>query len=55
MVQVQHILAKTATIDPNPILDHAILEQFKTFRKAAIPVGTPENNEPELQDAFVYL
>merc|ERR1712208_60727 len=42
---LEHILAKTATMDPHPILDHGNAEQYKTFIKAAVNVGTPENTE----------
>jgi Ca2+-binding EF-hand superfamily protein len=42
---MEHILAKTATLDPNSILDHGNMEQFKTFLKAALTIGSPENNE----------
>jgi Ca2+-binding EF-hand superfamily protein len=42
---MEHILAKTATLDPHPILDHGNMEQFKTFLKAALTIGSPENNE----------
>jgi len=42
---MEHILAKTATLDPHPILDHGNMEQFKTFLTAALTVGSPENNE----------
>merc|ERR1712215_195301 len=42
---LEHIIAKTATLDPHPILDHGNVEQYKTFIKAAVSVGTPENTE----------
>ena len=42
---MEHILANTATLDPHIILVHGILEQFKTFLKAGLTVGSPENNE----------
>merc|ERR1712181_195908 len=42
---MEHILAKTATLDPHPILDHGNVEQFKAFLRAALTVGSPENNE----------
>merc|ERR1712215_357108 len=42
---LEHILAKTATLDHHPILDHGNAEQYKTFIKAAVNVGTPENTE----------
>merc|ERR1712183_1024008 len=42
---LEHILSKTATLDPHPILDHGNAEQYKTFIKAAVSVGTPENTE----------
>ena len=39
-------MAKTATLDPHPIIDHGTVEQYKTFIKAAITnVGGPENTE----------
>merc|ERR1712215_55100 len=42
---LEHIQAKTATLDPHPILEHGNAEQYKTFIKAAVNVGTPENTE----------
>ena len=42
---MEHILAKMATLEPHPIRDHSNLEQFKTFLKAALAVGSTENNE----------
>jgi len=43
---LEHIMAKTATLDPHPIIDHGTVEQYKTFIKAAITnVGGPENTE----------
>merc|ERR1711970_1326311 len=42
---LEHIQAKTATLDPHPILDHGNAEEYKTFIKAAVNVGTPENTE----------
>merc|ERR1712035_255714 len=32
----EHIAAKTATMDPHPIIDHGSVDQYKTFIKAAI-------------------
>merc|ERR1711868_314031 len=43
---MEHIMAKTATLDPHPIIDHGTVEQYKTFIKAAVTnVGGPENTE----------
>merc|ERR1712112_500526 len=33
---LEHIMAKTATLDPHPIIDHGTVEQYKTFIKAAV-------------------
>jgi len=41
----EHILSKTATLDPHPILDHGDLEQFKCFLRKALELGTPEHTE----------
>merc|ERR1712114_40688 len=42
----EHIAAKTATMDPHPIIDHGSVDQYKTFIKAAVTnVGGPENTE----------
>merc|ERR1712133_38798 len=32
----EHIAAKTATMDPHPIIDHGSVDQYKTFIKAAM-------------------
>merc|ERR1712114_138185 len=32
----EHIAAKTATMDPHPIIDHGSMDQYKTFIKAAV-------------------
>jgi len=32
----EHIAAKTATMDPHPIIDHGSVDQYKTFIKAAV-------------------
>merc|ERR1712029_1266904 len=32
----EHIAAKTATLDPHPIIDHGSVEEYKKFIKAAI-------------------
>merc|ERR1712107_731548 len=32
----EHIAAKTATMDPHPIIDHGNVDQFKNFIKAAV-------------------
>jgi Ca2+-binding EF-hand superfamily protein len=42
---MEHIVSKTATLDPHPILDHGNIEQFKTFLKAALTIGSTENTE----------
>jgi Ca2+-binding EF-hand superfamily protein len=42
---IEHILAKMAALEPHRIRDHDNLEQFKTFLKAALAVGSTENNE----------
>merc|ERR1711868_108198 len=43
---LEHIMAKTATLDPHPIIDHGTVEQYKTFIKEAVTkVGGPENTE----------
>ena len=42
---LEHIIAKTATMDPHPILDHGNMEQFKEFLKTAVQVGTAEHTE----------
>jgi len=42
---LEHIAAKTATMDPHPILDHGNMEQFKEFLKTAVQVGTAEHTE----------
>merc|ERR1711931_115624 len=43
---LEHIMAKTATLEPHPIIDHGSVEQYKTFIKAALDkVGGPENTE----------
>ena len=36
----EHIAAKTATMDPHPILNHGNIEQFKEFLKTAFQAGT---------------
>merc|ERR1711868_96310 len=42
----EHIAAKTATMDPHPIIDHGSLDQYKTFIKAAMTSPTcPEHVE----------
>merc|ERR1712083_1011203 len=43
---MEHITAKTATLDPHPIIDHGNVDQYKAFIKAALTnVGGPENTE----------
>ena len=43
---LEHITAKTATLDPHPIIDHGSVDQYKAFIKAALTnVGGPENIE----------
>merc|ERR1712243_417358 len=32
----EHIAAKTATLDPHPIIDHGSVDEYKRFIKAAI-------------------
>ena len=42
----EHIAAKTATMDPHPIIDAGSVEQYKTFVKAAMASATsPEHVE----------
>merc|ERR1711915_963173 len=42
----EHIAAKTATMDPHPIIDHGSVDQYKTFIKAAMASPTcPEHVE----------
>merc|ERR1719452_360783 len=41
---MEHIIAKTATLAPHPILDGNV-EQFKQFLKAAVTPGSEENTE----------
>merc|ERR1711970_1597921 len=41
----ENVFAKIATMDAHPILDQADLEQFKTFLKAAVELGTSERTE----------
>merc|ERR1712112_95771 len=42
----EHIAAKTATMDPHPIIDHGSVDQYKTFIKAAMASATcPEHVE----------
>ena len=41
----EHIAAKTATMDPHPILGHGNMEQFKEFLKTAVQPGTSEHTE----------
>merc|ERR1712243_496092 len=36
----EHIAAKTATMDPHPIIDHGSVDQYKTFIKAAMASPT---------------
>merc|ERR1712200_9602 len=43
---LEHIMAKTATLDPHPIIDHSNVEEYKTFIKKAVSNTTgPENVE----------
>jgi len=42
---MDHILAKTKTLDPHPTINNANVDQFKTFLITALTVGTPENDE----------
>ena len=43
---LEHIMAKTATLAPHPIIDYGTVDQYKTFIKAAVTnVGGPENVE----------
>merc|ERR1711915_883941 len=39
----EHIAAKTATLDPHPIIDHGSVEEYKKFIKTAIE--SPEGSE----------
>merc|ERR1712055_598529 len=40
-----HIVAKTATLEPHPILDCDDMEKFKAFVRKAVQPGTAENTE----------
>ena len=42
---VKHILAKTATLYPHPILDASDKQQLMTFIKAVLVPGSKENTE----------
>merc|ERR1711913_218821 len=43
---LEHILAKTATLAPHPIIDYGTVDQYKAFIKTAVTkVGSPENVE----------
>eukprot|EP00092_Neocalanus_flemingeri_P025907 GFUD01028075.1.p1 GENE.GFUD01028075.1~~GFUD01028075.1.p1 ORF type:complete len:259 (+),score=66.13 GFUD01028075.1:125-901(+) len=42
---MKHIIAKTATIPPHPILDHGNKEAFLKVLKVAVKPGTPEHTE----------
>merc|ERR1712133_109623 len=42
----EHIAAKTATMDPHPIIDHGSVDEYKKFIKAAIcPTPCPQQVE----------
>merc|ERR1712126_724173 len=45
------IAAKTATMDPHPIIDHGSVDQFKTFIKAG--VSSPDS--PEHVELYWYM
>merc|ERR1712112_500181 len=47
----EHIAAKTATMDPHPIIDQGSVDQFKNFIKAG--VTTP--NTPEHVELYWYM
>ena len=47
----EHIAAKTATMDPHPIIDHGSVDQYKTFIKTAI--ATPSC--PEHVELYWYM
>jgi len=40
----EHIAAKTATMDPHPIIDAGTVDQYKTFVKAALASATSAEN-----------
>merc|ERR1712133_182959 len=39
----EHITAKTATMDPHPIIDHGSVDEYKNFIKAAM--ASPTSSE----------
>merc|ERR1712098_416227 len=47
----EHIAAKTATMDPHPIIDHGSLEEYKKFIKAAIE----DSNSAESLELYWYM
>merc|ERR1712212_143636 len=43
---LEHIMAKTATLAPHPIIDYGTVDQYKAFIKTAVTkIGSPENVE----------
>merc|ERR1719367_1815472 len=47
----EHIAAKTATMDPHPIIDQGSVDQFKNFIKA----GMASPNSPEHLELYWYM
>merc|ERR1712112_615818 len=47
----EHIAAKTATLDPHPIIDQGSVDQFKNFIKA----GMASPNSPEHLELYWYM
>merc|ERR1711868_44332 len=47
----EHIAAKTATMDPHPIIDQGSVDQFKIFIKA----GMASPNSPEHLELYWYM
>ena len=48
----EHIAAKTATMDPHPIIDHGSVEEYKTFIKTAV---CPDTSCPEHLELYWYM
>ena len=51
---MEHMLAKTATLDPHLILNHGNLEQLKTFHKAVLN-GSSKGGSFLILDFAVYF
>jgi len=59
----EHIAAKTATMDPHPIIDHGSVDQYKTFIKAAVSccgegtfaTAASSPSSPEHVELYWYL